>query len=127
MFKEALQIGLSVVMYNHTYVFDSTIRRQDEEGAIGLDLTSTLAQVFIMWCDREVKRRLLDLSISSRLYGRYLNDIDLALEVPEKGARYVSGRIQIIEQSIAEDSVIEYDRRTMLLFPQIGNSIHPSI
>ena len=32
-----------------------------------------------------MKRRLLDLFISLKLYGRYAYDIDLALEVPEKG------------------------------------------
>ena len=46
--KEALRIGLSVVMHNHTYVFESTIRRKDEGGAIGLDLTGMLTQVFMM-------------------------------------------------------------------------------
>ena len=45
-------------MKNHTYVFDSKVRKQEEGGAIGLDLTGTLAQVFVIWWDREVRRKL---------------------------------------------------------------------
>ena len=73
------------------------------------------------WWDREAKIRLLHLSIN---LDRYVDGVDLALEIPEKGARYVSGRKQI---SVAEDEIVKDDMRTMLLFQQIGNSIHPSI
>ena len=49
MIKEALKIALKLVMKNHTYVFDSKVRKQEEGGAIELDLTGTLAQVFMIW------------------------------------------------------------------------------
>ena len=54
-----MQIALKLVMKSHTYVFDSKVRKQEVGGAIGIDLTGTLAQVFMMWWDIEVRRRLV--------------------------------------------------------------------
>ena len=127
MIKEAMQIALKLVMKSHTYVFDSKVRKQEVGGAIGLDLTGTLAQVFMMWWDREVRRRLASIGINIRLYLRYVDDINIVIEVPRKGARYVSGRLAYCEEDVDSDKDIEDDKRAMLLFQQVGNSIHESI
>ena len=39
MLKEALKIGMSVVMNNHMYTFDGRIHQQESGGSIGLELT----------------------------------------------------------------------------------------
>ena len=63
MFREALRIGLEVVMKNHVYRFDSCIRKQESGGPIGLELTGNIAQVFMIWWDRVLKLRLHNLGI----------------------------------------------------------------
>ena len=127
MIKEALKIALKLVMKNHTYVFDSKVRKQEEGGAIGLDLTGTLAQVFMIWWDREVRRKLAMLGINVRLYLRYVDDINIVIEVPRRGARYKSGKLTYLKEDADSDKEIEDDKRAMLLFQEVGNSIHKSI
>ena len=60
---EALRVALKVVMKNHVYLFENEIRKQSKGGAIGLRLTGILAQIFMMWWDREFSRRLLQVGV----------------------------------------------------------------
>ncbi|CAB4043091.1 Hypothetical predicted protein [Paramuricea clavata] len=53
MLIEALRVILKVVIKNHVYLFDNEIRKQSKGGAMGLRLTGILAQIFMMWWDRE--------------------------------------------------------------------------
>ena len=73
MFREALRIGLEVVMKNHVYRFDSCIRKQKSGGPIGLELTGNIAQVFMIWWDRVLKLRLHNLGIVVYMYKRYIS------------------------------------------------------
>ena len=41
-------------MESHLYIFDNDIKLQHKRGPIGLDLTGTLAQIFMLWWDREL-------------------------------------------------------------------------
>ena len=47
MLQEELKIALKVVMESHVYIFDN-IKLQLIGGPIGLDLTWTLAQIFML-------------------------------------------------------------------------------
>ena len=49
MLSTALKIGLYTVMENHIYSFRGVIRKQEKGGAIGLELTGALSQVFMLW------------------------------------------------------------------------------
>ena len=55
MLKEALKIGISVVMNNHIYTFNGRIHRQESGDSIGLELTVNITQVFMIWWDRTLK------------------------------------------------------------------------
>ena len=81
----------------------------------------------MMWWDREVRRRLESFGPNVRLYLRYVDDINIVIEVPRKGARYKSGRLVYSQEDIDSDEDIEDDKRAMLLFQKVGNSIHKSI
>ena len=76
MFKIALEIGLTVVMKNHTYEFARSIRKQSEGGPIGMDLTGTVAKVFMKWWDKELLRKMNDAGIEVKMYERYVDDIN---------------------------------------------------
>ena len=45
MLKEALKIVLLLLMKNHIYNFNGVLRKQENGGAIGVDLTGILAQM----------------------------------------------------------------------------------
>ena len=97
-------------------MFNNEVRKQEEGGAIGLNLTGTLAQVFMIWWDREVRRRLASVGINVRLYLRYIDDINIVIEVPKRGARYKSGRLTYHSKYIDSDREIEDNKRAMQLF-----------
>ena len=42
-------------MKNHTYAFGNQIRKQSNSGPIGVDITGAIAQIFMMWWDKEFK------------------------------------------------------------------------
>ena len=114
MFVEALRISIGAVMFNHTYVFDSTRRKQVGGGAIGLELTGTIAQVFMMWWDRECLSRLHANGIVPNLYKRYVDDVNVVIDPP-------------LQDNEDVDINEERDARTMKMFKDIGDTIHRSI
>ena len=63
MMVEAVRVVLKVLMETHTYEFANVIRRQRKRGAIGMDLIGVVAQIFMVWWDREFKRKLQELNI----------------------------------------------------------------
>ena len=114
-------------MTNHVYKFDNCIRRQQKGGPIGLELTGSIAQIFMIWWDQNLKLRLDNLGIVAYMYKRYLDDIDLAARETPLGTRYVDGHLTIDESAIESNLVIPAEKRTMAIIKSIGNDIHTSI
>eukprot|EP00794_Sanderia_malayensis_P002694 gene2694-3113_t len=127
MLLEALRIGLGVVMENHVYKFDGRVHWQQRGGAICLELTSNLAQIFMIWWDHTFKSRLSDVGIVTRLCKRYVNDVNMAADEVPAGTRFIEGRLVVDEMATESDSLVPGDRGTMEVIKSIGNSIHPSI
>ena len=114
-------------MTNHVYEFDGEIRHQLKGGPIGLELTGNIAQVFMIWWDRNLISRLANLGIAARMCKRYVDDVNLATEELPLGTRFSNGTLSIDEAAIEEDRHVPGDRRTMDIVKAIGNSVHPSI
>ncbi len=138
MMELALKIGLTVVMKNHTYKFNNEIKRQLRGGPIGMDLTGTVAKIYMKWWDDQLLRKLEDIGCHTtifngtrrnpkELYERYIDDINIGLKAVEEGARYIDGRKVVTEEGLAEDRGIPIDRRTFEFLKTVGNDIHPSI
>ena len=127
MLVEALRVAMNLVMHNHMYMFDKSIRRQLKGGAIGLKLTGSMAQVFMMWWDREMIHRLQALMLPPLMYDRYVDDIDVALHETPLGAVIRNGEMMIDDDAIERDLNIPADARAMQIFLEIGNGIHESI
>ena len=106
MFKIALEIGLTVVMKNHTYEFARSIRKQSEGGPIGMDLTGTVAKIFMKWWDKEMLRRMNDVGIEVKMYERYVDDINKCVRQTPIGARYVDERLVYSEETKLADEQI---------------------
>ena len=68
MFTEALKIVLSFIMKNHVYTFNKQIKLQSKGDAIGLELTGVLAQLFMVWWDRQFKIKMDENGLRLRMY-----------------------------------------------------------
>ena len=127
MLREAPRVALTVIMKNHVYTFDNEIRKQTKGGPIGLKLTGVQAQIFMIWWDKEFGARLDKMCIVVRMNKRYVDDINLAVQATPPGRRYKNGQTYVDESSVTEDGRASSDERTMALFKQVGDDIHPSI
>ena len=124
---EALRIVLLTVLQSHTYEFAGILKRQREGGPIGLELTGVVAQVFMVWWDRQLIERLNKINVKLKMHQRYVDDSNVAGKATPIGARYDGERLVINEATIAEDEGIPNDERTMRLLQQVASYIHPSI
>ena len=68
------------VLKNHICQYDSQLFKQKEGGAIGVSLAGDVAQVFMIWWDRELKQQLDQRGIKCLLYSRYVDDILTAVQ-----------------------------------------------
>ena len=114
-------------MKNYVYKFDGTVRKQAKGGAIGLELTGVLAQIFMVWWDRELKARVERLGIPLYMYKRYVEDINVIVGAVEPGAKIAGGMLTIDEEFKAQDSHRNKDEMCMELSKEVGNRIHNSI
>ena len=110
MFGEALRIIITFIMKNHLYKFDSKIKKQAKGGAIGLELTGDVAQICMMWFDQQLKQKIEDQGLCVLLYKRYVDDINMVLQVPNRD----------------DNENIEDDAHWMSIVKDNGNRIHPS-
>ena len=105
MLCKALEVGIKKVMETHVYKFDRQIRKQENGGAIGLEMTGELAGVFMMWWDRRMKEKLSEEGVSVQLYKRYVDDINIVLKTKKS----------------------EDEKETLEKVKSIGDRIHSSI
>ena len=122
----ALEIGMKHVMKNHTYNFANSIKRQSKGGPIGLDLTGGIAQVYMIWWNRELLRRLIDIGMIVKLKKCYVDDVNYGLLPTPPGTVYGNGQLCIEEAIALNDDLIHADKRTMKIVMAVGNSIHES-
>ena len=80
-------------MESHVYVFGTDIKLQRKGGPIGVHLTGTIEQIFMLWWDRELKTRMENLKIECRMYKRYVDDINMAIEITLPGITYKDNQI----------------------------------
>ena len=92
-----------------------------------MELTGVVAQIFMLWWDRQFIIKLREVNIQLKLHERYVDDTNLVGKRTEEGARYINGCIVITEESTSEDKELQHDKRTMKLLQAIANSIHSSI
>ena len=92
-----------------------------------MELTGVVAQIFMVWWDKQFRNRLQEVNKSLNLHKRYVDDTNLVTEETPTGARYDGERIIVTEETKREDEGIPADERTMKLLQEIANSIHPSI
>ena len=77
--------AVGVVMENHFYTIGGDIRRQEEGGSIGSDLTGEVARLYMLEWDQVYIHLLRKLGISLDLFSRYVDDMVIILRAIGKG------------------------------------------
>ena len=113
MLAEALSVAVKFTMGNHMYRFNGEVRRQREGGPIGLGLTGDVAQILMVWWDRELIKRLEARGMKVLLYLRYVDDINIV--------------VKNVSRSTGSESLRPRDEANMLIVQEVANGIHPSI
>ncbi|KAJ7389597.1 hypothetical protein OS493_030283 [Desmophyllum pertusum] len=107
MFTEAMKIVLLFIMKNHYYTFDNQVKLQSRGGPHRVGTYWVLAQLFMVWWDRQFMKRVAENGLKVWVYKRYVDDIDVIMNAPRAGLRFVESECKLVQS--------------------IGNSIHPSI
>ena len=68
-----------------------------------MDLTGTVAKVYMKWWDTQLIQKMKDLGYEMRLYERYTDDINAGMQAVEEGARYRNGVKVITAEGLKED------------------------
>ncbi|KAL9970203.1 hypothetical protein ACROYT_G022537 [Oculina patagonica] len=92
MFTEAMKVVLLFIMENHMYTFNE-VKLQSRGGPIGLELTGVLAQLFMVWWDRQFVKKVEDNGLRLRVYKRYVHNINVIMNIPSSGLRFVDGKV----------------------------------
>ena len=124
---EALRIVLLVLLQTHTYEFAGNLKLQKKGGPIGMELTGVVAQVFMVWWDRQLKQRLHNIGFEMKMHQRYVDDTNVVVKETPVGARYNGEELVVNDSTIAEDEGIPPDKRTMRILQEVASYIHPSI
>ena len=124
-----IEVEQTLNMKNHHYAAGDEVRRQLEGGAIGSELTGSLANAFMLWWDDKLTKLVREAGVNMELFERYVDDCTEIVEVIEKGWRYNKDTTQLewTQEASEEDKDTEDDIRTAIVVRDIANSIHPMI
>ena len=88
MFCIAIEIMIVKVMGLHDFQFNGKIYRQVEGGATGIDLTGIVAEIYMVYWDRELLKLMRENLIIPVMYKRYKDDVNLIVDnVPRNKER----------------------------------------
>ena len=134
----ALESLIVACMENHIYQFNGHYRIQKRGGPTGLDLTGLVADVFMLWWDRQFVNILEKLKISLDIYGRFKDDCNILSDPLPKGAWFDSNNceLQYMNVSLKNEKIFEEkeifqsqsdEENTMRILQEIANSIDSMI
>ena len=107
-----------LVMRNHYYSYNNSIRKQSRGGAIGNKITEKLGRLLMKRHDKKYHGLLRKLKIEEELSERYVDDELEVLTATEPGVRFEEGKLFKDETKVEEDKKIPDDGHTFHLSPQ---------
>ena len=75
-------------MKNHFYLVGDEIRKQTEGGPIGLELTSALVRMAMIWRDEKFLKKAAEANVQIAMLDRYVDDANMLAGVPKMGDRF---------------------------------------
>ena len=80
--------AVNLCMSGHFYTIGGDIRRQEEGGAIGSDLTGELARVDMLQWDQRFQNKVRKLGFQLDMYNRYVDNMTIITRLISRGWRY---------------------------------------
>jgi hypothetical protein len=80
MFSIAIGILIVETITNHGYQYDSKIFKQEEGGAIGLEIVGVVANVYMCWWDKQLIQRTAAENLQLEVYKRYVDDCNIVVD-----------------------------------------------
>ena len=127
----ALEQGILAVMKGHVYEFNGQAHKQTEGGPIGLQLSGSLARVFMLLWDRKflevLEKSTRHLEWDLHLMMRYVDDSNSVTDILPPGARFENGKVKIKPDCIESDMSVKPDLRTARVIKDVANSLYSFI
>ena len=78
----SITIGIMVIetITNHGYQYNSKIFKQEEGGAIGLELVGVVAKIYMCWWDKQLLQHAAVETLKLELYKRYEDDCNVVYD-----------------------------------------------
>ena len=77
MFCQAIGILTVETISNHGFQYDAKIFKQEEGGAIGLELVGIVAGIYMCWWDKQLIERMNNAQLELKMYKRYVDDANV--------------------------------------------------
>ena len=115
-------------MSNHYYTIGGDIRQQSEGGSIGSDLTGEVTRIYMLQWEENFRKKCRKAGINWDLYGRYVDDMFLAMRPISPGWDYnpKTGKMYYSEEK-ARNCNLTQTKRTSTIMAMIANTIEPNI
>ena len=112
MFCEAIGIMINRTMELHDFQIDGTIYRQKEGGAIGMDLTGVVSDVYMCEWDKGVMAKMREENLEPIMYKRYKDDVNIVVE--DRGdvectSQEIMQRVKVAAESVDENLKVTTD------------------
>ena len=124
---EYSSIIVKLIMNNHVYKFGDEVRKQQNEGGIGVTLTGVISELKMLMWWITLDTKLKDMNIENDLDDRYVDDYTLLPTELPPGTVVNDFGLSYSEEKYEEDLKIPGDIRTMKIIQEIANSIDENI
>ena len=85
MFRLMIERGILTIMSNHTYLWNDTLKLQQDGGPIGDKFSQAAARLYLIWWDRQFLHLVKVAGINITLYKRFVDDANCKAVALEQG------------------------------------------
>ena len=89
MMGKILEVAIKATFQNHIYTYRNDLYYQQKGGAIGLRLTGIVARIVMDRWSRQFKETVLDLGIQLHMLEKYVDNVNLVLDIIAQGYGWV--------------------------------------
>ena len=121
--------AIEVVMANHFYTIGDNIRRQEEGGSIGSDLTGEAARLYMLQWDQQYLNMIKNMGLSLDMFARYVDDMIIVTRAVGQGWHWnkESKSLKWSQDQFDKDQDESPEERTARVLSMMANSINANI
>ena len=115
---------IRLVMSKHLYSFNNQLFCQTDGAGIRNASSEKFGKLLLKRFDRKFMKALKNSKVEVDLYGRYVDDVMMALASLDSGVRFDEGKMTISQDWVEKDSELPGDVRTFREIVNIAGSIN---